>query len=92
VKNGKDLPMDIQTIRNALHRQPFQPFVLRLADGRQLHVPHPDFVAVSKRTVAVIDATNDSALILEPLLIVSLETANGNLPSQPPQAPANDEG
>jgi hypothetical protein len=77
--------VDVQNIRNALHQQPFKPFVLRLADGRRFPIPHPDFVAVSKRAVAVIDSTDGSAIILEPLLIISLETATGTLPAEPPQ-------
>ena len=42
--------MNIELVRVALHNQPFQPFDLRLADGRSLHVPHPDFVAAMGRT------------------------------------------
>ena len=41
--------MHVESIRNALHRQPFQPFTLRLADGREVGVgqcaselPDPD--------------------------------------------------
>ena len=40
--------MDIAGIREALHRQPFEPFVIQLADGRALAVRHPDFVAVHR--------------------------------------------
>ena len=47
--------MHVDIIREALHKQPFQPFTLRLADGRTLPVPHRDFVAVSNRRVVVID-------------------------------------
>jgi hypothetical protein len=72
--------MNIELVRVALHNQPFQPFDLRLADGRSLHVPHPDFVAVSNRRVVVIDAEGWGMSILEPLLIVSIEL--------PPPAPS----
>lgn len=65
--------METNAIREALHRQPFQPFSLRLADGRELIVPHPDFVAVSNRRVVVINSQDESTSLLEPLLIVSLE-------------------
>jgi hypothetical protein len=67
-----------------LHKQPFQPFTLRLVDGRELHVPHPDFVAVSARRVAVITPHDESLALLEPLLMVSLEyagTGQGTTPS-----------
>jgi hypothetical protein len=64
--------MDIAGVREVLHRQPFQPFVLRLADGRSLPVPHPDFVALGSRRIVVV-AEDDTWTIIEPLLIVSLD-------------------
>jgi hypothetical protein len=63
--------MDLNTIREALHRQPFQPFSLRLADGRSLEVPHPDFMAMTKRIVIVV-AEDNSWKAVDPILIVSL--------------------
>ena len=65
--------MDIAGIRDALHKQPFEPFVIRLADGRSLPVPHPDFVALGKRRIVVV-SRDDSTAMVEPLLIVSLDT------------------
>jgi hypothetical protein len=64
--------MDLQGIREALHRQPFEPFTIRLADGRAISVRHPDFVAIGKRRVIVVEP-DDSWLVVEPLLIVSLD-------------------
>jgi hypothetical protein len=66
--------MDIAGVREALHRQPFEPFVIQLADGRSLPVPHPDFVAVHPRRVIVI-ADDGGWSVVEPLLIVSLDYA-----------------
>lgn len=68
--------MDVNVIRQALHKQPFQPFVFRLADGRHLSIPHPDFVAVSNRLVIVIGPQDETITWLEPLLIVSIEYAS----------------
>ena len=66
--------MDIAGVREALHRQPFEPFVIQLADGRALPVRHPDFVALDRRRVIVI--TEDGGWsVVEPLLIVSLDYA-----------------
>ncbi|HEV3262756.1 MAG TPA: hypothetical protein VG013_38325 [Gemmataceae bacterium] len=67
--------MEISAIREALHRQSFRAFSLRLADGRALIVPHPDFVAVSPRRVIVINSQDESHSVLEPLLIVSIDYA-----------------
>lgn len=64
--------MDLNSIRNALHEQPFRPFVLCLADGRRVPVKHPEFVAMNQRIVIVTDEES-ATRILEPLLIVSLE-------------------
>ena len=66
--------MDIAGIREALHREPFEPFAMRLADGRSLAVRHPDFVAVHPRRVIVI-AQDGSWSVVEPLLVVSLDYA-----------------
>jgi hypothetical protein len=65
--------MDIAGVREALHKQPFVPFVIRLADGRSLPVPHRDFVALTPRRV-IVGAEDDSWSIIEPLLIVSLDS------------------
>lgn len=82
------LGMDLQGIREALHRRPFEPFTLRLADGRALPVPHPDFVAVGQGRVVIIGA-DDSWSVVEPLMVVSLEF---NGPSARAQADAGNPG
>jgi len=64
--------MDLNSVRDALKRQPFRKFDLCLADGRRVSVKHPEFVAMTKRIV-VVAAEDSSVAILEPLLIVSLE-------------------
>jgi hypothetical protein len=65
--------MDIAGVREALYKQPFEPFIIRLADGRSLPVPHRDFVALTPRRV-IVGAEDDSWSIVEPLLIVSLDS------------------
>jgi hypothetical protein len=64
--------MDLQGIREALRRQPFEPFSLSLADGRELPVPHTEMVAVGKSRIIVVKL-DDSWSVVEPLLIVSLD-------------------
>jgi hypothetical protein len=66
--------MDMAGIREALHCQPFEPFAIRLADGRSLPVPHPDFVALTPRRI-IVGAEDDSWFVVEPLLAVSLDYA-----------------
>mgnify|MGYP001214897220 CR=1 FL=1 len=69
--------MDVNAIREAMHAEPFQSFRLRLADGREMAVPHPDFIAVAPNgRRVVVFGTHDGAMsILEPLLILSMEYA-----------------
>ena len=64
--------MDLNTIREAIRKQPFEPFTLHLADGRIERVNHPEFVAIGTRIVVVVREDN-SFTTIEPLLVVSLE-------------------
>lgn len=52
--------------------QDTKPFILRLSDGRRLHVPHPDFLAVGKRVIYLI-GKNDQTSRIDPGHIVSIE-------------------
>ena len=67
--------MDIGGIREAMRQQPFVPFQLRLADGRTVLVRHPEFIAISanNRRIAVFAQPEDAMMIIEPLLIVSID-------------------
>lgn len=65
--------MDTEVIREAILERPFKPFTLKLTDGRELLVRHPEFAAVAKRRVVYINHENEAVSILEPLLILSLE-------------------
>ena len=75
--------MNVDLIREALRKLPFRPFTFRLADGRELPIVHPDFVAVSPRQVIVVNPQDESVSWLEPLLIVSLECAKTGQASTP---------
>jgi len=81
--------MDLQGIREAIRRQPFEPFSIRLADGRSLDVPHPEMVAVGKRRIIVVKP-DDSWAVVEPLLIVSLDY-NGKRPPHKNQQKKGDD-
>ena len=50
----------------------FVPFALRLSDGRRFEVPHRNFIAVSPRTVVVIDH-DQLAVTISPIHIVSID-------------------
>lgn len=65
--------MDTESIKTAILQRPFQPFTLRMNDGREFHVRHPEYVAVSKRVVVVVNHQTQAAIQLEPLLIASMD-------------------
>jgi hypothetical protein len=37
--------MKIEEVRNAKNQRPFEPFLLRMADGREIEIRHPDAMA-----------------------------------------------
>ena len=66
--------MDAIAIRQVLRQQPFQPFVLHLADGRAFEVPHTDFISLSQNGRRVIvEKDDDSFEIIDVLLVSSVE-------------------
>ncbi|HQU44521.1 MAG: hypothetical protein B7Z73_08130 [Planctomycetia bacterium 21-64-5] len=66
--------MTIQQIRNFYDAEPFQPFVIHLADGREIPVPSREFMASapSGRTVIVYQP-NDTWNVIDLLLVTDLE-------------------
>ena len=66
--------MTSDTLHHAVRAQPFQPFVLHLADGRKVSVDHPEVIAYRQggRT-AVAMLANDAFEFIDLLLVVSLE-------------------
>ena len=71
--------MTIEQLRKAHQAQPFRPFTIHTADGRQFHVPHRDFLSMSPtgRTV-VVYGSDDACDIIDLLLVGSLELGPQN--------------
>ncbi len=69
--------MTIEQIKNLYNTAPFRPFIIHLADGRQIPVNHREFMATapSGRTL-VVYGTDDSFNIIDLLLVTSLEVKN----------------
>ncbi|MEA3211275.1 MAG: hypothetical protein QOE70_4332 [Chthoniobacter sp.] len=62
-----------ERIRQLLHAAPFQPFVIRMADGSTHVVTHPDFVlAASDHPHVVVEEPTGNIHYLSVLLIVSV--------------------
>jgi len=71
--------MTIERFKDFYNAQPFRPFVIHLADGRQIPVHHPDFLATapSGRTVGVYQP-DDTFNMIDLLLVTDLEVVAGN--------------
>ena len=74
--------MDALAIRELLHHQPFQPFILHLADGRAFDVPHTDFISISRNGRRVIVEKDDNSFEIIDVLLM-----NGVEVSPPPRLP-----
>ena len=62
------------TIRNKLQAGSFQPFVIRMNDGREFPIKHRDFADVSpKGSMVIVFDEDDSAIELSNILIASVE-------------------
>jgi hypothetical protein len=66
--------MTIEQLRNVYNAQPFCPFVIHLADGREIPVHHREFIMAvpSGRTVFVCQP-DDTVNIIDLLLVTDLE-------------------
>jgi hypothetical protein len=66
--------MTIEQLRTYRDAQPFQPFIIRLADGRQIPVSHREFImpSPSGRTVLVYQP-DDTLNVVDLLLVTDLE-------------------
>jgi hypothetical protein len=71
--------MKADEVRNMLHRQSFQPFVIHMADGGRVPVKHMDFVmlAPSGREIIVYQPDN-TWQVLDVPLITRLEVSRRN--------------
>ncbi len=66
--------MTIEAFRNLYHTEPFQPFVIHLADGRAIPVHRRDLIALapSGRAVAAYQP-DDTMDVIDLLLVTDLE-------------------
>jgi len=69
-------------IRELLHASPFQPFVIRMGDGREYRIDHPYYVLAATTDVPqiTIEEPNGAMHFLSALLVTSVErvTRNGS--------------
>jgi len=68
--------MRLEELRNAMHAAPFRPFVIQVADGDAVEVPHPDFIAIMGSRTAIVTSSagaRPSYRLIEVPLITQLE-------------------
>jgi hypothetical protein len=70
--------MTIEQLRAVHQATPFRPFTIHLADGRQIRVPHREFLSHSPsgRTI-IIHHEDDTFSIVDLLLVTELKVNNG---------------
>ncbi len=72
--------MTTDQLRNLWKAEPFKPFVIHLADGRNVPVRHPEFLSRSPsgRTI-VVHQPNETFNVIDLLLVTDLEVnSNGH--------------
>ena len=70
--------MTIEKFREICHVTPFRPFVIHLADGRELFVKHPDYVAAPPNARTIVVFQPDLSLnVIDLLLVTDIEVKNG---------------
>ena len=71
--------MTIEKVREVYRAEPFRPFIMNLADGRHISVPHREFMAIGPtgRTVIVYDE-DDAHNIIDLLLVTDIRVENGS--------------
>ena len=75
--------MDTDAIRKILKQEPFRQFMLRMNDGREYPVVHPEWLMVSPENVVYVDSSTENIIHLEPMLIASVHMAKPKNPSKP---------
>ena len=68
--------MRADKIREAKQAQPFKPFVMHLADGREFSVNHPDFLFVGPvARIIILEDLDGRIEIIDPMMVTSLSVA-----------------
>ena len=71
--------MTIEQIKRIYSAQPFQPFVIHLADGREVQVAHRDFImAVPSGRILVVALPDDTVDIIDLLLVTDVVFTGSN--------------
>jgi len=69
--------MTLEQLRDVHQARPFRPFTLELANGGEVHVPHPEFLSYFPRgrTIAVA-ISEDVIKIVDIMLVAAIQVGN----------------
>lgn len=66
--------MTLEAIRELINAQPFRPFTMHLADGREIPVQHREFImALPSGRTLVVAQPDDTVNIIDLLLVTDVE-------------------
>jgi hypothetical protein len=73
--------MELAQIKDTMKTQPFRPSTMRMVDGREFFVPHPEFLFIPpnmRHTVLLANTATQAVTILDAVMIASISfTENG---------------
>ncbi len=68
--------MTLQPLEEACFAEPFEPFSMYLADGRELRIPHPEFlIFTSSKWIVIVFGRDGSRDIVDLELVTALRFA-----------------
>jgi hypothetical protein len=68
--------MGISEIRDMRRKQPFRPFTIDLADGREFPIEHGDFLLISRSERSFVVAELEGGYeIIDPMMVTSLSVS-----------------
>jgi hypothetical protein len=65
--------MNVETLREFVRRQPFEPFVIRMSNGEVHEILHPECLAIGKNRVVVTDPDTDRTVYCALIYINTVE-------------------
>lgn len=66
--------MTMETIREFMRREPFEPFAVRLSNGESHEVRHPECVAITRSKVVITYSDDDRVVHCGLIHVNSVET------------------
>ena len=77
--------MDTALIRELTFRAPFRAFTLKLNDGTDFYIRHPELISVALTYIYLVDDRTGRGIFLEPALIASMQADEEKLSGESPR-------